>query len=101
MVELVHTNRGGKALNYEGYIYTKIREEKEGNTFWRCQQHKNGCSGATSEGSSVVVRNEHPPAPNSLRKDKVIANMRKRARQETTSVHRIYDEVLQVYVRIY
>ncbi len=44
-----------------------------------------------------MVRNEHnhPPAPNSLRKDKVIANMRKRAREETTSVHRIYDEALQ------
>ncbi len=32
MAEFVETRRGGKALHYEGYIYTKIREGKEGNT---------------------------------------------------------------------
>ena len=95
----MQTNRGGKALHFEGYIYHKIREGKEGNTFWRCQMHKSGCSArATSEGSSVVVRSEHshPPAHANLRKERAVENMRKRAREETTSINRIYDETLQV-----
>ena len=98
MAEFVQTNRGGKALHYEGYVYHKIREGKEGNTFWWCQLHKSRCSGrATSGGSSVVVRNEHnhPPAHANLRKEKAVATMRKRAREET-SVNQIYDETLQV-----
>ena len=92
MAEFVQTNRGGKALHYEGYVYHKIREGKEGSTFWHCQLHKSGCSGrATSDGASVVVRNEHnhPPAHSTLRKEKAVANMRKRAREETTSINQI------------
>ena len=95
----MQTNRGGKYLHYEGYMYLKIREGKEGSIFWRCQLHKSGCNGrATSKGSSVVVRNEHnhPPAQATRRKEKAVANMRKRAREETTSINRIYDETLQV-----
>ena len=65
--------RGGKALHFEGYVYHRIREGEEANTFWRCQMHKSGCSArATSEYSSVVVRSEHnhPPAHSTLRKEK-------------------------------
>ena len=98
MAEFVETNRGGKALHFEGYVYHRIREGKEGNTFWLCQMHKGGCSvRATSEGSSVVEHN-HPPAHSTLRKEKVVAKMRKRAREETTSVNKIYDETLQVII---
>ena len=100
MAGFIQTSRGGKALHYEGYMYLKIREGKEGNIFWRCQLHKSGCSGrATSQDTSVVVRSEHnhPPALATLRKEKAVANMRKRAREETTSVNQIYDETLQVH----
>ena len=100
MAEFVETNRGGKALHFEGYVYRRIREGKEGNTFWHCQMHKGGCSvRVTSEGSSVVVRSEHnhPPAHSTLRKEKAVAKMRKRVREETISVNKIYDETLQVY----
>ena len=61
--------------------------------------HKGGCSArATSEGSSVVVRSEpnHPLAHSTL----TVANMRKRAREET-SVNKIYDEILQVRIYVY
>ena len=56
----------------------------EGNTFWQYQLHKSGCSGrVTSEGSSVVVRNEHnhPPAHATLRKEKAVANMREQEKK--------------------
>ena len=32
MAEFVTTHRGGKVLHYQGYIYTKIRDGKEGIT---------------------------------------------------------------------
>ena len=71
MAEFAETYRGGKALHFEGYVYHRIREGKEGNTFWRCQIHKSGCSPkATSKGSNVVVRSEHNHPPAHLKKGK-------------------------------
>ena len=56
VAEFVETHRGGKAIYYEGYLYAKIRDGKEGNTD-RCITV--GVTGrSTSEGFSVIVRNE-------------------------------------------
>ena len=99
MAEFVTTHRGGKALHYQGYIYTKIRDGKEGITFWRCQDHKSGClARASSEGSSVIVRREHDHPPNNAMctKERVMSTMRKREHEESTSINRIYDDALQV-----
>ena len=58
MAEFIETNRGGKALHYEGYIYTKIRDGLRRNTYTK--KYKSDCTGrATPEGSNVVVRQEH------------------------------------------
>ena len=47
MAQFVQTHHGGKALLYEGYKYSKIRDGKEC-TFWRCERHKaNAQQGAT------------------------------------------------------
>ena len=40
MAQFIDTNRGGKNLHFEGYIYTKIRASANGLLFWRCQSHK-------------------------------------------------------------
>ncbi len=98
MDQLVKTNRGGKNLQFEGYIYTKIRDGTDFQ-FWRCKNHKAGCPArATSEGLSVVVRNEHdhPPNPAEITTQVAIAGMRKRARDESTSINVIYDDQLEV-----
>ena len=61
MAEFVETNRGEKALHYEGYIYAKIRDGLQRNTFWRCKKCKSGCNGrARSEGSIFLVRRTQP-----------------------------------------
>ena len=99
MAQFIDTNRGGKQLHLEGYIYTKIRDGANGFQFWRCQNHKAGCPArATSEGRSVVVRKEHdhPPNPAQTTTQLAIAGMRKRAREESTSVNVIYDDQLEV-----
>ena len=51
---------------------------------------------ATSEGSSVVVRkeNNHPPNPAQTITQLAIAQMRKRAKDESTS---IYDDQLEAH----
>ena len=98
MAQFIETNRGGKKLHHEGYVYTQIRESESGRQFWRCESHKAGCPArATSEGRSVVVRKEHNHPPNSAQTTMqlAIAGMRKRAREESTSINVIYDDQLQ------
>ena len=89
MAEFVKTHRGGMALHYEGHKYFKIQEGRDGLLFWKCSLHKTGCMAkATSEGTSVIVRQEHnhPTGEEALQVDKAISNMRQRAREETTPV---------------
>ena len=64
MVEFVKTHTDGKALYFEGYIYAKIRDGLQGNTFCRCKKYKSGCSGrSTSKVSNIVIRQEHNHPP--------------------------------------
>ena len=98
--EFVKIHRGGKPLYYEGYIYTNIQESLQGNTFWRCKKYKSSCSGrATSEVSNIVVRQEHnhPTDLATTKKDQVVSQMKKRAKEETVSIHRINDEGRTIY----
>ena len=97
MAQFVDTNWGGKTLHFEGHIYTKLRDGVNGFQFWRCQNRKAGClARATSEGSSVVVRkeNNHPPNLAQTITQLAIAQMRKRAKDENTS---IYDDQLEAH----
>ena len=50
----------------------------------------------------MIVRQEdsHPTSEDTLQVEKAVSNMRKRAREETTSVPRIYDQTLQVMVTV-
>ena len=45
MAQFIETNRGGKNLHFEGYVYTKIRDGANSLWFWRCQNHKAFLSG--------------------------------------------------------
>ena len=82
---------------YKGYKYLKIRDGKEC-TFWKCERHKGQCPArmTTYEGSVQFSRGEHnhPPDLPANQVEATISNMRKRAREEMTTIP--YDEVLQV-----
>ena len=47
----------------------------------------------------MIIRREHDHPPNSAMctKERVMSTMRKRAREELTSINRIYDDALQQY----
>ena len=101
MAQFIETNRGGKNLHFEGYVYTKIRDGVNSLRLWRCQNHKAGCPArATSEGSSVVVRwdHDHPPIFYLAQSTtaQAIEGMMKRARDESTSINVIYDDQLEM-----
>ena len=94
MAGFAKTHQGGMALHYEGHKYFKIREGRDG-LFWRCSLHKTGCMAkATSEGTSVIVRQEHNhlTGEEALQVEKAISNMRQRAREETIPVTQIFDQ---------
>ena len=64
-----------------------------------CEFHKAGCKGrATSVGEAIDVtcsEQNHPPDQASNKAEKLVSSMRKWAREETVSIHRIYDDALQ------
>ena len=99
MAQFVQTHRGRKALLHEGYKYLKICNGKEC-TFWRCERLKRHCPArvTTHEGNVRSSRGEHnhPPDLATNKVEIAISNVRKRAREETTTISLIYDEVLQV-----
>ena len=101
MAQFVQTHRGEKALPHEGYKYLKIRDGKEC-MFWRCERerHKSQCPArvTTHEGSvqSSWGEHNHPPDLAANKVETAISNMRKRAREETTTIPQIYNETLQV-----
>ena len=61
MAEFITTHQGGKALDYQGYIYTKIWDGKEGLTFWRCQDHKSVCLAVLGIGNWGWTTHLTPP----------------------------------------
>ena len=83
---------------YEGYKYYKVCEGKECKVFWRCEFHKAGCKGrehATSVGEAIDVV-QQPSTRSGIKQGReLVSSMMKRAREETVSIHRIYNDPLQ------
>ena len=76
---------------YEGYKYYRICEGKEGKVFWQCEFHKAGCKGRATPVSEAIDitcnEHNHPPDQASNKAEKLVSSMRKRAREETVSIH--------------
>ena len=89
MAQFVQMHRGGRALLHEGYKYLKIGDGNEC-IFWRCERHKSQCPArvTTHEGSVQSSRDghNHPPDLATNKVETAISNMRKRAREETTTI---------------
>lgn len=97
-MEFITTTRGACSLLHEGYKYTLNRRTTDGQTYWRC--HDRSCSGrAVTDSNDQLVscnnQHSHPPQPAERAAEVVKEKMKKRAREETTPVPRIYRDGLQ------
>jgi hypothetical protein len=101
MLLFTSTERSGKILNYDGFQYTLKRERKTV-VEWRCRSRNCSSTLSLSRDNTVVARqpSEHIPSCSSEASKLVVAealgNMRKRAREETTTIPKIYAQEIVV-----
>ncbi len=95
MLRFTSTERSRKLLHYEGFQYTMKRERKTV-VEWRCRSRICSSTLSLSRDNTIIARppSEHVPSCSSEASKLVIAeaidNMKKRAREETTSIPKIY-----------
>ena len=89
------TERTGKVFNYNGFQYTLKRERKTV-VEWRCRLRNCKSTLSLSRDNTLIARepNEHIPCclsdGSKLIMDQALGNMKKRAREETTTIPKIY-----------
>ncbi|CAF0973014.1 unnamed protein product [Didymodactylos carnosus] len=95
MLHFTLTERGKPVLNHKGYQYTKKREHKTWNE-WRCRDRRCTSSVPLCSQDKLIIREEtgHTCTPNTNKIiiDDVIGQMKKRAREETIPIPKIYSE---------
>jgi hypothetical protein len=96
MFNFTFSERSKLVLNFEGYQYTKKRENK-GMNEWRCRDR--GCSSSLSTCSKDLKIIRHPPAYycqsiNGTKSviDESITRMKTRVREETVPIPQIYSQ---------
>lgn len=106
-MEVITTIHGKPCALYEGYSYIVKRSNEDGTVIWRCQKQRSArCRGTikTKDGN-VLSSNEHQcGAPDDARLEvkKSVNRARKRAREEDTSIFKIYsDELGELHNRGY
>lgn len=99
-MEVITTNRGKPSAHYNGYAYRKSRETKKGVVTWLCLREKScNCKGMMrSKNKEVLQVSEHVcglPDDAGLEVKKQVNNSKKRAREETTALSKIYTEEIE------
>ena len=95
MLSFTPTERTGKVLNYNGFQYTLKRERKTV-VEWRCRSRNCTSTLSLSRDNTAIARqpNQHILSclsdENKLIMDQALTNMKKRAREETTTIPKIY-----------
>lgn len=95
-LSVVDSQRGGKKLLLDGYIYSKHREAEE-KIFWRWQKFQNNCKGrAVSKGNDAQCIQEHNHAPCSIdvEKEKINFNFQSAALNTQNSPRNVINECL-------
>src|SRR4051812_46716812 len=91
------TQRGARKLHYQGYSYSKHREN-EGKINWRCERFQNGCQGRLiSNGDTIIVtenHNDHQPSPCNVQRAKIKSNIKAHARNNRDAPRTIINESL-------
>jgi hypothetical protein len=101
MLHFTSTGRSGKVLNYNGFQYTLKRERKTV-VEWRCRSRECSSTLTLSRDNTVIVRqpNEHVSTclseAHKLVVDQAVGQLKKRAREETTSIPKVYAQEIVV-----
>lgn len=98
-MEVSTTIRGKPSCHYEGYSYTVKKTKEDGTVIWRCSKQKEKhCRGKLqTKDSAVLFSHEHQcGAPDDARLEvqRTLNQAKKRAREENTSISKIYSEEL-------
>lgn len=98
-LELGCTSRGGVCVYYEGYSYRKLRVTKSGVVTWVCiNQQSKKCYAVIQSKDNLLTsgaKSEHqcgPPDDTRLDVIKRVREAKKRAREEETSLSKVYDD---------
>lgn len=101
ILEFIESGKGRRQALYKGYKYCLKRTNKNGTKNWRCVNSNNNkeCSGSITtdtEDKSVMYEGKHncSKTPNAAYTDveKCKFNCKKRAREELTSIPKIFEE---------
>ena len=89
------TKRGARSLHSRGILN---RWGREGQSYWRCVDRN--CPGrvSTDENDALIFENNahnHQPNVTEIAVGKIVDAMKERAKAETTSIPRIYQETMQ------
>ncbi|CAF1358504.1 unnamed protein product [Rotaria magnacalcarata] len=96
MLRFTLSERGGNVCNYDGYQYTKKRINKLSEE-WRCRDRKclstlSLCTSGTTILREPSVHTCTRIADATIAMEEAVGRMKQRAREETTSVTKIYSE---------
>ena len=81
-MEVIKTNKGGKKLVHEGYVYV-VDKERDNKIYWRCEK-RGLCSGRLiSNGEVISLTREHCHPQDLMRKEllKVKQDLKEKARE--------------------
>ena len=97
-MEFITTKQGARSLVINGYQYTLNRRGREGEFYWRCTNRL--CKGRAvtieeDELLSVNSLHDHEPNHVEVAGNKVVQEMKTRARSETTLFPKIYAQTLR------
>ncbi|XP_067668277.1 uncharacterized protein [Haliotis asinina] len=89
--EFVISQRGARQVIHQSYRY-KLNRTGDTAVYWRCAQ--TGCKGNISTVGEFIrtVTGAHNHPPEDETSMKLISNLRKRSREETTAIQQIYND---------
>ncbi|KAL7080362.1 hypothetical protein ACQ4LE_000891 [Meloidogyne hapla] len=70
MASFVKSNKNQEKLVYEGFVYVKCKNGKDGKRYWRCEYWRSdSCQGTaiTDKNEAVTVGNQHNHGPSPTR----------------------------------
>lgn len=98
-MEVISTTKGKPCAHHDGYTYRQFRKKEDGTITWRClKERSKRCRGILKSRDGAMLNvTEHtcgPPDDARVEVQKRVHKAKKRAREDETSIQKIYAEEL-------